>query len=132
MAYVAVKGVITAVGRKKLCRAHAGDIILPPITHMAWGKGGVDETQNPILTTGNEIALYNQLLMKEIESHVYTVDGETTCKYTATIGKNELPGEYISEIGLFDSEGDLIAFQTFLVKGKDSGIPVSYAVEEIF
>ena len=49
------KGVITAVGRKKLCMAHAGDIELPVITQMAWGSGGADETGQPIDTTGNEI-----------------------------------------------------------------------------
>ena len=46
------KGVITAVGRKKLCMAHAGDIELPVITQMAWGSGGADETGQPIDTTG--------------------------------------------------------------------------------
>ena len=44
------KGVITAVGRKKLCMAHAGDIALPVITQMAWGSGGADETGQPLDT----------------------------------------------------------------------------------
>ena len=35
------KGIITVAGRKKLCKAHAGDMNLPPITQMAWGDGGV-------------------------------------------------------------------------------------------
>ena len=54
------KGVITAVGRKKLCMAHAGDIALPVITQMAWGSGGADETGQPLDTTGNEIGLYQE------------------------------------------------------------------------
>ena len=35
--------VITETGRKKLCKAHAGDISLPKISKIAWGNVGVDE-----------------------------------------------------------------------------------------
>ena len=84
------KGVITAVGRKKLCMAHAGDIELPVITQMAWGSGGADETGQPIDTTGNEIGLYQELLRKDIESHSYVNEGKTTCRYTATLEAGEL------------------------------------------
>ena len=56
------KGIITVIGRKKLCKAHAGDITLPPITQIAWGDGGVTEDGVPKATTGNEISLYNELL----------------------------------------------------------------------
>lgn len=35
------KGIITVIGRKKLCKAHAGDITLPPITQIAWGDGAL-------------------------------------------------------------------------------------------
>ena len=61
------KGVITLIGRKKLCMAHSGDAELPKIVKMAWGDGGVDESGEPKATTGNEVGLYNKLLEKEIE-----------------------------------------------------------------
>ena len=41
------KGIITVIGRKKLCKAHSGDITLPPITQIAWGDGGVTEDGVP-------------------------------------------------------------------------------------
>ena len=126
------KGVITATGRKKLCRAHAGDGTLPAITKMAWGNGGVDETGQPISTTGNEIGLYNELLVKDIESHAYVNEEETTCRYTATLEAGELSGEEISEMGLYDADGDLVAYRTFMRKGKDADIPQIYDMEEIF
>ena len=66
------KGVITLIGRKKLCMAHSGDAELPKIVKMAWGDGGVDESGEPKATTGNEVGLYNKLLEKEIEGHTYT------------------------------------------------------------
>ncbi len=125
-------GVATAIARKKLCMAHAGDRELPAITKMAWGNGGVDENGQPIATTGNEVGLYNQLLVKDIESHEYVNDGQTTCRYTATLEAEELAGEEISEIGLFDAEGDLVSYRTFLRKGKDGDIPQIYDMEEVF
>ena len=122
------KGVITAVGRKKLCMAHAGDIALPVITQMAWGSGGADETGQPLDTTGNEIGLYQELLRKDIESHVYVNEGQTT----ATLEAGELDNSYISEMGLYDEDGDLIAYRTFMRKGKDADIPQIYDMDEIF
>lgn len=126
------KGVITAVGRKKLCMAHAGDIELPVITQMAWGSGGADETGQPIDTTGNEIGLYQELLRKDIESHSYVNEGKTTCRYTATLEAGELDNSYISEMGLYDEDGDLVAYRTFMRKGKDADIPKIYDMDEIF
>ena len=126
------KGVITAVGRKKLCMAHAGDIELPVITQMAWGSGGADETGQPIDTTGNEIGLYQELLRKDIESHSYVNEGKTTCRYTATLEAGELDNSYISEMGLYDEDGDLVAYRTFMRKGKDAEIPQIYDMDEIF
>ncbi len=124
--------VITETGRKKLCKAHAGDISLPKISKIAWGNGGVDEEGTPKATTGKEIGLYNQLLEKEIESHSYPVEEETTCRYTGTIEKGELTGESISEMGLFDEEGDLVAYKTFLPKGKDEDVPMEFNMDEVF
>lgn len=124
-------GIITAVGRKKMCRAHAGDGTLPAIVKMAWGNGGVNENGQPIDTTGNEIGLYSQLLEKDIESHVYNED-QTTCLYKATLEAGELDGEEISEMGLFDADGDLIVYRTFGRKWKDADIPQTYQMSEIF
>lgn len=124
--------VITMVGRRKLCMAHAGDVALPKIAKMAWGDGGVDENGQPLGATGNEIGLYHQLLEKDIESHTYVNDEQTTCRYTSTLEAGELDGKEISEMGLFDEEGDLIVYRNFLRKGKDADIPQIYNMDEIF
>lgn len=126
------KGVITVTGRRKICMAHVGDMELPVITRMAWGNGGVDETGQPLVTTGNEVGLYSELLVKDIESHEYVNDAQTTCRYRATLEEGELSGEEISEMGLYDADGDLIAYRTFLRKGKDADIPQIYDMDEIF
>ncbi len=126
------RGVITVVGRRKLCMAHAGDRELPIIAKMAWGNGGVDESGEPIATTGNEIGLYNSLLIKDIESHEYVDDEQTNCQYASTLEVGELDGEDISEMGLFDEEGDLIFYRTFRRKGKDEDIPQIYKMNSVF
>lgn len=125
-------GVITVTGRKKFCKAHAGDMALPIITHMAWGDGGVNDEGKPKAASGGEVALYHELLKKKVEAHTYVNNEETACRYTATLEKGELTGSEISEMGLFDAEGDLIAYRTFMRKGKDADIPQIYDMDEIF
>lgn len=124
------QGIITIIGREKLCKAHAGEIVLPKITKMAFGKGGVDENGNVIETNGEEVELRDELLQKEIGSYSYPVT--TTGRYSVKLGKSELAGESISEHGLIDSEGDLIAYKTFLPKGKDADIEFVFEMDEIF
>ena len=130
------KTVITEVGRKKLCKAHAGDITLPKIARMAFGDGGVNEQGTELRPTGKETSLYNELTQKDIERHV-CVDGEdgsteTTCQYYGRLDEGECTGKYISEIGLIDAEGDLIAIRTFLPMGKTEDIPLMFNMDEIF
>ena len=104
------QGVITEIGRKKLCRAHSGDQTLPAITQMAFGSGGVDADGNVIETTG----------------------AETACRYTVRLSKTELANQNISEQGLFDADGDLVAYKTFLSKGKDDDMEFIFDMDEIF
>ena len=48
------------------------------------------------------------------------------------LGKEELADQTISEQGLFDAEGDLIAYKTFLPKGKDGDMEFIFDMDEIF
>ena len=82
--------------------------------------------------TGNEVGLYNELLVKDVESHEYINDGQTTCRYSGTLEAGELSGKQISEMGLYDVDGDLIAYRNFLPKGKDADIPQIYKMDTIF
>ena len=126
------QGVITEIGRKKLCRAHSGDQTLPAITQMAFGSGGVDADGNVIETTGAETALKTELLKKDVDGHSYTNEKETTCRYALRLSKAELANQNISEQGLFDADGDLGAYKTFLPKGKDDDMEFIFDMDEIF
>ncbi|MCX4268528.1 MAG: hypothetical protein OSJ62_07660 [Lachnospiraceae bacterium] len=125
-----VKSVLTRVGREKLCKAHAGDISLPPITQIAFGDGGVDSDGNVISVTGEEVSLRNELMRKDIDEHFFPE--RTTGRYCTRLDKLDLAKQYISEMGLFDSEGDLVAYRTTIPKGKDDDESMIFDMDEIF
>lgn len=124
------QGKITVGAREDLCKAHAGDIGLPRITQMGFGNGGLDEHGNVIETTGEEVALRNELLRKNINIHTYPI--ATTCRYSCRLEKPELANEIITEQGLFDENGRLVAYKTFLPKGKDEDMEFVFDMDEIF
>lgn len=130
------QAVITAVGRMKLCKAHSGEIILPKIVQMAFGDGGLEADGQPKATTGNEVGLYNELLRRNVDGYSF-LDGsngetDTTCRYTHLLNKTDLGGKVISEMGLFDEDSDLVAYKTFLGKGKDDDMEFNFFMDEIF
>lgn len=126
------KLITTKIGLKKLCKAHAGAITLPPITKMVWGKGGLDESGEPKDVTGEETALAEQLLEKNIDGYEFIGASETSCCYHATIEESELVGEAISEVGLVDAEGDLIRYKTMPAFTKPDDIALQYDLTEVF
>lgn len=123
------QAVITKKGREKLCKAHAGDIELPKITAMVLGDGGYADGA-VIEPTGDETALKKQLIKKNLDGH--TFPASTTCRYSMRLTKEELAGKYISEQGLVDEDGDLVAYKTFMPKGKDSDMEFVFDMDEIF
>lgn len=126
------QGIITEIGRKKLCMAHSGDITLPPITQMGFGSGGIDSSGNVIELIGTEKTMVTELLRKNIDSHCHISTEQATCRYTVKLYRSELAGKQISEQALFDAEGDMVAYKTFLAKGKDEDMEFVFDMDEIF
>lgn len=128
---------ITKKGRELLCKAHAGDLQLSPITYIALGGGGCSNG-TPIAVTGNETVLKNELIKKNIESHQYIEENDAAgavkvkMHYAISLGKDELADAKISEAGLVDADNNLIAYITFLEKGKDQGMEFTFNIDEIF
>ena len=115
--------IITKKAREKMVKARAGAAALPKITGMAFGNGGTeaDGTVKPPADTQEE--LYNELLRKEISG--YTFPEDTVCRYECT-------GEEISEVGLYDEDGDIVCMKTFMRKGKDDDVEQTYTLDDIF
>lgn len=122
--------IITQKARSKLVKARAGIISLPKIVGMVFGDGGVDETGAVITPADTDTALKHEIFRKEIDG--YKEIDDFTVRYTCTLEENELAGEYISEIGLYDAEGDIVCLKTFSKKGKDDDMEQSYILDDIF
>lgn len=122
--------IITKAARKKMVQARAGEIMLPKIVGMAFGSGGVDDSGQVVPPAENQAVLGNEVLRKEISGH--TFPSETTCRYECSLAETELAGTYISEIGLYDEDGDIVCIKTFTPKGKDGDLEMSFTIDDMF
>ena len=122
--------IITKKSREKLVKARAGAIQLPKIVGMVFGDGGVDASGNVIPPTESQSGLTNEIFRKDLDGYSFPAD--TTCRYECTLTESELAGEEISEIGLYDSEGDVVCIKTFKRKGKDDDVEQTYTLDDIF
>ncbi len=122
--------IITKKSREKLVKARAGAIQLPKIVGMVFGDGGVDASGNVIPPTESQSGLTNEIFRKKLDGYSFPAD--TTCRYECTLTESELAGEEISEIGLYDSEGDVVCIKTFKRKGKDDDVEQTYTLDDIF
>lgn len=123
--------VITLTRRKKfaLASSDAGQP-LDPITHIAFGSGGVDESGEPLAPSEDQTALNAEMYRYPVDSITYP--DETTVRYTVTIPKDEHTGDSISEAALVDSKGDLAAIKTMYTKRKDAGTAFTFEFDDKF
>ena len=98
--------VITKKARENLVKARAGAITLPKIIGMAFGEGGVNSSGTVIAPSESQSKLNKELFRKAIDG--YSFPNDTTCRYECTLAESELAGKEISEIGLYDANGDIV------------------------
>lgn len=122
--------IITKTARKKMVQARAGYKALPKIVGMAFGKGGVDSSGNVIAPSESQTALKSELYRKVINGYSFTSD--TTCRYECTLTETELAGVEISEVGLYDADGDIACIKNFLKKGKDADLEMTFTLDDVF
>ena len=119
--------VITLKAREKMVKARAGIQPLPAIVGMAFGDGGVDSS-GTVLAPGE--TLRNEILRKAIDG--YTEITSTSYRYTCTLGKEELVGNAISEIALYDTDGDYVGLKTSRTKYKDEDMEMVFELDDQF
>ncbi len=122
--------IITVAARKKMLRARAGEIQLPKISGFVFGDGGITEDGSIIAPIENEKVLKHEILRKPYDS--YTMLSDTVCHYECTIAEEEIPGAEISEIGLYDKDGDILVIKRFSKKGKDSDLSMTFWINDTF
>lgn len=121
---------ITKKAREKLVKARAGAILLPKITGMAFGDGGCDADGNVTAPEEGQSELRHELYRKEVDG--YSIIADTVCRYECTLSETELADTYISEIGLYDTDGDLVCIKAFKRKGKDDDLQMTYVLDDVF
>lgn len=122
--------VITKAAREKLVKARAGAITLPKVVGMAFGNGGVSADGMVIKPSDDQETLANELYRKAVDKYSFPAD--TTCRYECTLTGSELAGAEISEVGLYDEEGDIVCIKNFTRKGKDDDVEQTYVLDDIF
>lgn len=122
--------IITKKARENLVKARAGIIELPIITGMAFGDGGVREDNTIRPPEEGQSGLFHELFRKKIDGCKMTAD--TTCRYECTLSESELADQFISEIALYDANGDIVCIKTFQKKGKDADVEMSFTLDDIF
>jgi len=122
--------IITKKARENMVKARAGALVLPVIKGMAFGDGGVDAEGHVIKPADGQAALQNELYRKDIDGYEFTED--TTCRYTCTLEEAEMAGQNISEIGLYDENGDIACIKNFSTKGKDGDMEMKFTLDDEF
>lgn len=124
------KAIITQTARMKMMKARAGAISLPKIVGMAFGTGGVNASGTVLTPEISQDSLNAEQMRKELDGYEFL--GDTSCRYSCTLAASELAGKNISEIALYDAEGDLVAIKNFSAKGKDDDLEMTFHIDDIF
>lgn len=121
---------VTTRAKKKMLQARAGVRALPKIVGMAFGDGGVNSSNVVIPHSADSNTLHHEVYRKTIDG--FSEISDTKIRYTCTLGVSELSGVDISEIGLYDADGDMIAMKAFTKKGKDSDMEAVFECDDTF
>lgn len=124
------QSVVTNKAKQKMVKARAGILPLSKITGMVFGDGAKDSSGNILIPSSDENALKHELMRKEIDRFVEV--NETSYRYTCTLLKAELAGENLNEIALYDSDNDLVAIKSFMSKGKDGDMEMTFEIDDQF
>jgi len=123
--------ITTTKAREKFAKAHAGIAPLPPITQVGWGTGGHDpETRLPIVPTADVNVIPGELIRKDINGVEFPVP--TTLRIFVDLTFAESGDSEISCCGLYDADGDLVAWKTFKPKSMDEETTLEIDWDEQF
>lgn len=123
--------VVTIIGRQKMAKARVGEATLPTIVGVAFGTGGVAEDGTVLAPSTDQTKLNKEVLRKVYDSYQF-MDNGTTVRYTCRLLSDECAGESLSEVALYDTDGDLIGIKNFLPKGKDEDIEMTFDIDDKF
>lgn len=98
------------------------------IKYFAFGTGLGDDGKK-YTPTGKETSLKNEVARTEVISAALMDD--RTYQYLGEIPEDTANNEYITEVGLVDSDGDLVCIKTFDKKLKRAGAAMAFKIDDI-
>lgn len=119
--------VLTTAFRERIAARNAGKSALPAFAYLAFGTGGHDpDTLEVVPVSASQTALNSEVLRKAATS----INQEDSLSITvkASVAASELNGEYISECGLLDEDGNLVAVKNFSPKIKEESETYEYSI----
>ncbi|MEK4403430.1 hypothetical protein MKZ26_03165 [Sporosarcina sp. FSL K6-6792] len=123
--------ITTTKAREKFAKAHGGVAPLPAIIQVGWGTGGHDPmTRLPIVPTADLNVIPGELIRKDINGVEFPVP--TTLRMFVDLNFLESGDNDISCCGLYDTDGDLVAWKTFKPKGMDDETTLEIDWDEQF
>lgn len=125
-----MNSVITQKTREKMLKARAEGTPISKIVGFAVGDGGVNSSGTVKKPESDQNELNHELLRKPYESYEY-ID-TLICRYHCLLAEGELPGAKISEVALYDADGDLVCIKNFTPKGKDADLEMSIQIDDNF
>ena len=121
--------ITTAGAREKIAMARELGGMIPKISHIAVGNGGLRIDGTPKAFNPDRNGLYGEI--KQFDAlWISRTNNKNTYKLVIEQADNSIDGNPISEIGLIDTDGDLVAAQTFLAKTKDANTEFVFTLAE--
>lgn len=120
--------ILTETFRISLAKLIAGEAnTIPPVTQIAFGDGGVNDTGDPIPPSIEQSSLTHEVCRYPVAAPTFPV--ETTAQFTAIIPKDEQTGIKFSEMSLVNSAGSTVAIKAMYVKQKDANVEFAFTYE---
>ena len=127
---------ITTYRRALFCGSVSGAVTtaIPPITHVAFGNGGVDSDGDPMRPSESQTDVSNRIGIYPVASVTYPLDPapRTTARYVVEIPAGDLGGERINEAALIDADGGAHVIITFYDQRKNLGVSKTFTFNDIF
>lgn len=123
--------IITKFRREQLAKITSGVIeTMAKVAYIALGDGGLEEDGTPTQPSEEQTGLVREIGRYPAEAPAFPVS--TTARYTITVPEGELAGEKISELGLLDADGKLVAVRNCSPKIKDADEEFTFVFDDEF
>lgn len=123
--------IITKFRREQLAKITSGTIeTMAKISHIALGDGGVSEDGTVIQPNEEQTALTHEIGRYPVDTPTFPIT--TTVRYAVTVPENDLAGKSISELGLMDANGKLVAVRNCSPKIKDADEEFTFVFDDEF